>query len=577
MSKSYLGLIPDKFLSLISIVRRSVTLVIVLGCGLCLAACGSGLATAKSSSVTSSTTTSIPQENLVNVAIPAVPGNFNPHTPAGNSLVTREIMSQVWPSAFYENSKFQFVLNSMFLDSAELVSTSPETIVYHINKDATWSDGIPITASDFIYNWRAQSGSSAHLDVTGLPFLSNSSVGYSDIKSITGSNNGRTVKVVFKRHFSEWERLFRDIVPAHVGETAGWNSGFTSPFSSIEVSGGPYAISQSSSTAVVLDRNSAYWGKRPKIAKISFNVDSVPTRFASQFQAGSLDIALTPAHDLLYSSISSVVGVKTTLVPSSTVNELIMNMRSGPLSAIKVRQAIALGIDRATIAYDSIGSYMTDASPAGNNIYAPGVPQYRNDGSLFENPNPTKAISLLTSDGYVLSSSGVMMKNSKPLTLSIVVDQSDQQELLVEQLIIQELKSIGIIVVPKNTNDGDLYGSVLPKANFNLSIISVPGGANAAFDVVRFDSSSANNYSGLKSTSVDKMIIQASEQLDPGTSTSIYNSLDQVIWKDLPTIPLYSVPDILAYRKGYNFVGSSSPGSTIFWNANNWSYTVPSQ
>ena len=56
-------------------------------------------------------------------------------------------------------------------------STNPQTIVYKLNPKAEWSDGTPITADDFIYNWQAQSGNSQYTDVGGQPYDDASTTG----------------------------------------------------------------------------------------------------------------------------------------------------------------------------------------------------------------------------------------------------------------------------------------------------------------------------------------------------------------------------------------------------------------
>ena len=44
------------------------------------------------------------------------------------------------------------------LVSADVTSTSPQTVVYKIKPDAVWNDGTPVTADDFIYNWQTMDG-----------------------------------------------------------------------------------------------------------------------------------------------------------------------------------------------------------------------------------------------------------------------------------------------------------------------------------------------------------------------------------------------------------------------------------
>src|SRR5580698_7665881 len=139
----------------------------------------SGAATKASSS--GGTATMALDENLA---------GFNINTSAASEFVLQEIMNMVWPQAFIVNNKLQPVLNNQLLQSASVTSTGsePQTVVYKINPKAVWSDGTPITADDFIYNWQAQSGNSAYTDVGGQPYDTASTSGYNQIQSVVGSN-----------------------------------------------------------------------------------------------------------------------------------------------------------------------------------------------------------------------------------------------------------------------------------------------------------------------------------------------------------------------------------------------------
>ena len=210
---------------------------------------------------------------------------FNINTSAASEFVLQEIMNMVWPQAFIVNNKLQPVLNSQLLESAAVTSTSPQTVVYKLNPKAVWSDGTPITADDFIYNWQAQSGNPAYTDVGGQPYDAASTAGYSQIASVVGSDpsggaacapgstadrnvglcpNGRTVTVTFKPSFADWRSLFTNIVPAHIARTVGWNTGFTGPTQTI--SGSWFTIqSYNENQSLVLTRNPTYWGTPAKL------------------------------------------------------------------------------------------------------------------------------------------------------------------------------------------------------------------------------------------------------------------------------------------------------------------------
>ncbi len=551
---------------------------LVLSLCLTSASCGSSSIGVAGTTTTSSTSiTILPQMTQLAFPVPYLPQNFNPNTPAGDQSVTRQIMANVWPSVFYENSKYQPVLNSTLMDSAELVSTNPEEIVYKINPKAVWSDGVPISAADFIFNWKAQAGSGKLLDASNAPFLANSTIGYSDIKSIKSSNGGKTATVVFQKYFSEWESLFQPLVPAHIAERVGWNAGFELATPTVEVAGGPYEIDKViPGKEVTLNRNPRYWGKQAVISQIKFVDDPNPTKYAAQMADGSLNLIDSPSTDLLYSDLKVLPNVVVHLVPSSSIQELIFNLSSAPLSDPKVRQAIALGIDRQAITGSVLGSYDAGAKPAGNNIFQPGLQQYQDNGKSFLTADPSRAVATLLADGYKRSISGIMTKNGQPLVLKIAVDSGNEQLLYVEELITEELSAIGIVVNPVNFPASVLQSSVLSKGDFDMAIVSESASPNAAFHVSRYQSKSngsGGNYSRYSSKQADSLIRSAASELDPASSDLVYNELDQLIWKNLPTIPLYSIPDVIAYNAGYNFIGNSTSSSTIFWNASAWSYT----
>src|SRR4029077_1392289 len=101
-----------------------------------------------------------------------------------------------------------------------VISLQPQTVVYQIDPRAVWSDGVPINAGDFAYAWDSQKGGGTDLD--GSPNSVATTLGYRDIASLTGSNQGRTVTVVFRTPFADWPSLFDDLLPAHIADQVGW-------------------------------------------------------------------------------------------------------------------------------------------------------------------------------------------------------------------------------------------------------------------------------------------------------------------------------------------------------------------
>ena len=99
--------------------------------------------------------------------LPGPWAGFNPNTPAGATSTTPSLLDAVLPSAYVITPKLVPQVNTALLLSVEVISTSPLTVQYVINPSAVWSDGVPVSAADFVYAWRSQRGDG--IDVDGRP------------------------------------------------------------------------------------------------------------------------------------------------------------------------------------------------------------------------------------------------------------------------------------------------------------------------------------------------------------------------------------------------------------------------
>ncbi len=73
------------------------------------------------------------------------------------------------PSAYVINPKLVPQVNTDLLESVEATATTPLTIQYVINPKAVWSDGVAVTADDFIYAWQSQQGGAVDVDRAARP------------------------------------------------------------------------------------------------------------------------------------------------------------------------------------------------------------------------------------------------------------------------------------------------------------------------------------------------------------------------------------------------------------------------
>lgn len=507
-------------------------------------------------------------------ALDQQPASFNLNTRKGYSLSSQLIMDRVWPQVFLLDSQGVPQLDTNFVKSAELDRLAPQTIVYQIDDRATWSDGVPITADDFIYNWEAQSGDPTFTDVGGQPFDVVSTAGYSQIQSITGSNRGKTVTVVFKTPYGDWKSLFNNLIPAHVARTAGWNTGFDA-FGPAVISGGPYLVqSDSPGQQIVLARNPRYWGPPAHLDTIVLRSVPDPTQDPPALQSGALDLVYPAPRVDIVQQVKQIRTVASSTALGFSFEHLDFNQRNAFLKLPAVRQAIAKAIDRQQLIAATVGQIDQAIKPDNNHLYVNSQQGYQDNGVGYEQPDVGAARKLLTGAGFTLGPDGYFQLAGRPLELRISTTSDDPLRVAAEGLIVEQLKRAGIKADPADAPATTLLGQELPAGNFDLALFASTSSSfpsdNAAAYKTPGSGEGANNYDAYSEPKVDTLFAQANSQLNAATAGTIYNQIDQQLWTDMVTLPLFQDPTFIAYQRTYLNIGDNPSASGPFWNAEQW-------
>ena len=138
---------------------------------------------------------------------------------------------------------------------------SPLTIQYVINPKAVWSDGVPVSADDFIYAWQSQRGDG--IDVDGQPDQVASTLGYRDVavghrQPRRQDGDGEVLHPVSRTGGC----MFDHMVPAHIARAGRLEPRLRHLQSRRSTSpAGPCCLqSVSPSGTAVLVRNPRWWG-----------------------------------------------------------------------------------------------------------------------------------------------------------------------------------------------------------------------------------------------------------------------------------------------------------------------------
>lgn len=510
---------------------------------------------------------------------------FNPNTPDGVASTTPTLLSSVLPSAYVISPKLVPEVNSSLLLSVEATSTAPLTIQYVINPQAEWSDGVPVSADDFIYAWQSQRGDG--VDVDGQPDRVASTLGYRDIASITPSNGGKTVTVVFATPFTDWRVLFDHMVPAHIARKVGWNHGFDTFNPSIDLSAGPLLLqSVSPAGTAVLVRNPHWWGTPAVLERVTVNYAASQQEWMAAMGRSNYVAAQPSSFNLgTLNAVSSLPNSQSAVKPSLQMLSLEFNVTAPVTDRVAAREAIAHAIDRTALLAKTFGTI--DPDLVVNQDHLAVSPQAAYNASTaagdYGLSDLTATDRLLRSIGYHQNLGGQYVdQNGTLLTLRMAVESGDPWINQVAQEIGDQLRAVGISVtiVPVAGRPGMLAASATN--SYDLALVTR---TSSPFLTTTADwysdgqgpvgSAGSQDWSKFDDPEVDQLFSQAAQALNPVTGSTIYAQIDDQLWDQMVALPLFGEPGLQANGVQLNNVVYNGSVDGILWNVPLWTTLKP--
>jgi peptide/nickel transport system substrate-binding protein len=320
------------------------------------------------------------------------------------------------------------------------------TITLNLRDDIVWSDGTPITSEDFVFTYDMVMDD-ANVADTKYPF---------DQFAGVEAPDPLTVVITFDEPFASWEStLWGGPLPKHIlgpvyeseGSIQGaeWHNAPT-------VGCGPFVFNEwESGSYLSFVKNENYFDGEALLDEVFFLIVPDDAAQTAAALAGDADIAFWPPYEDIPRFEEAGLNVVT---QASGYNEgwyfNVREMASPGIQDLAVRKAIAMAVDRETIAQDlKFGVVVPnvtfwDALPA---YVSPDIEPWPYD--------PTAAAQLLEDAGWVdTDDDGIREKDGAPLT--IVHGTTDKETRQNVQAIVQEqLRQVGIDLTILSM-DGDI-------------------------------------------------------------------------------------------------------------------------
>ncbi|CCH32542.1 ABC transporter family substrate-binding protein [Actinosynnema sp. NPDC047251] len=504
--------------------------------------------------------------------------NWNP-LGADIGVATQLVADVYDPAAFVTLPDLKTVeLNKDLLVSAEQTSESPQTLVYRINPKAVWNDGTPITAADFDYVRRAST------PATCPTCEAAHTMGYEDITSLTGTDDGRTVTVTFSRPFGDWKSLFGPILPAHVARKLGddgtpeglaksFNEGFRYQDSFPDWSGGPFMFaSWETNQAATLVPNPKWWGAPVTLERLVFRVVTDTSQEVPALQNGEVQIINPDPQVDLLRNVQALGDVKYQLVQGLRKQMVLPNLNNPAMRDPALRKALFTAMDVGQTIGKTVGQFSSDATPLRNRIYVPQQPGYKDNLGTLGTGDIAKAKSILTEAGYKVDGDKLIDPQGTPVpTLTMRYIQNNQILQTVCQLFADSAKQLGVTVDVQTTDSIGATVTHQAGKDFDLFAMGWIGQTFVASQYSQaFKTKAGLNFGGYSSPVVDELLTKALGATDEAEVAEHLNAVDAQLTEDAYILPLYQVPDLLAYKANLVNVRANGTYNGPPYNAGQW-------
>ena len=466
----------------------------------------------------------------------------------------------------------------------KLTSDGKIDVTWELVPGLKWSDGDPVTSADIKFTWQVWMKDPNTVSRTG----------FDQIETIDTPND-TTAVIHYKTTYAAYQNNFTDgLIPKHLLENVPDIS--KHDYNRKPIGTGPFKVTEFvAGDHITTERNPLYrLAGKPYLDKLIFK--SVPSRevAVAQLKAGEIQ-GMWNLLEAQTPDLEKDAGIKMVITPSPSVERIEMNTAKNqdmtdPVSVhpvlgdINVRRALI----QATPKQDLIDKLLFGKAKPGTSPVSQG---WASPKSLTqEGYDPNKAKQLLDQAGWVAGSDGIRSKAGVRASLTITTTTGDQTRERVEQILIEQFKSVGVELKIQNQPSSVLLsgswsgGDPRKRGSFDLVMYASSPAIdphNTVFQ--RYYSknipSSANggngqNYTRFKNADADKAIEEAGSTLDLEKRKAAYAKALQLLNEAAVIDWLYERAGIDAHRA--NVVGwQGNVWDNITWNSEEW-YLKPS-
>lgn len=444
---------------------------------------------------------------------------------------------------------------------------------FHLRKNAKWSDGKPVKASDFEYAWKRaldpKTGSSYayqlyyiknaeayNEDTTGAVSADTVGVKATDDYTLDVDLESPTAYFLSLMAFPTYYPVRKDIVEGHSDwatkpETYVTNGAFTLK---------DYKLKDS----MTFTKNKYYWNASSiKLSTLKYTLLDDETAYFSAFQSGQIDMIESPPTEQTPTLLANktaksypYIGTYYYCFNFDAKASALDPAAAKVMQNTKVRQAMSLAIDRASLVKNVVKGGQTPSTtfvPAGVTV----------DGKDFKNKkysnvklDAAKAKKLLAEAGY---------PDGKGFPKIELMYNSMQSHKAIAEAIQDMLKKNLNIDLTLRSEDRKVQNDDLTKHKFVMGRTGWIADYNDPMTFLDlFVTGAGNNNPAYSNPEYDKLVEAAKKETNSTKRTEDLHKAEDILMNDMPVIPLYEYNNIICMKKYVKGVNVSPLGFIFF-------------
>lgn len=494
--------------------------------------------------------------------IPASDPSLNPVSGREDTLVIGiDAPEEVFNPLYWESAYDKYVVDTIFeglltVDEegllieamAEKYEISEDGLTYKFTlKDGLkFSDGSPLTTEDVAFTYTAAcdpsyDGIADFVNVTKIKGSKAYKEGTAD--SIEGINiiDDKTIEFTLEEVNADAVYDFTTgiLSKAYYGkEYSQGNLDYIKAYHKTPLGSGQYKLIETKAgQEVVLEANENYHNGKPNIPNLIYKVTSTETRM-QLLQTGEIDMDMVTVNKDNVDALKEAGFLDLHIFPTNGYGYIGMNLENPKFQDIKVRQALAYGLNRQEI---------VNAVYAGGFADVINVPQSKESWAYYAGDNKyefnkEKAIELLEEAGWKVGDDGIREKDGVKLEIKFTATSPNVVNDALIPVAKANFEELGIKFEAEQMD----FNAVIEKVNnMDFEMFFMAWGLTPSPDASNiFASNGSQNNTGYANPELDALFNEGLKETDVEKRKEIYKEIYQILNEELPYIYLYQRRDM---------------------------------